>query len=98
MLSGDLLRNLTKSLLHKEFAAAALFVGRTRIKIGVWNTSWRRLHRSAVAADHSRPLIAVTGVCQQTYAETILQTESGGWKIFTQGAAWPVEFIKAPKS
>src|SRR5437870_6297579 len=97
MLSSDLLDDFTKRLLHKEIAAATLLGRRTRIKIGIRNTAWRRLHRPAIPADDSRPLIAVTGVCQQAYAETIFHAESGGWKIFLQGTALPVQLIETPQ-
>src|SRR6267154_2052863 len=98
MLSSDLLRNFAKRLLHKETAAATLLGRGTIVKIGVRNTSRRRLDRPAIPADDSRPLIAVAGVCQQAYAETSLHAESGGGKIFMQSATLPVQFIKAPKS
>src|SRR5713101_2220136 len=81
MLSRDLLRNFAESLLHKEIAAAALLGRRTRIKIGIRNTSWRRLHRPAIPAEDSRPLIA----------------ETGGWKIFVQGASLPLQLIETPQ-
>src|SRR6266481_1660925 len=97
MLSRDLLRNFTESLLHKEIAAAALLGRRTGIKIGIRSTSWRRLHRPAIPADDSRPLIAVAGVCQQADAQAIFHAESGGWKIFMQSATLPVEFIETPQ-
>src|SRR5216684_6230260 len=97
MLSRDLLRNFAESLLHKEIAAAALLGRRTRIKIGIRNTSWRRLHRPAIPADDSRPLIAVAGVCQKAYAQTMLRAETGGWKIFVQGASLPLQLIETPQ-
>src|SRR5439155_23136290 len=97
MLSSDLLDHFTKRLLHKQIAAATLLGRRTRIKIGIRNTAWRRLHRPAIPADDSRPLITVAGVCQQAYAETIFHAESAGWKIFMQSATLPVEFIETPQ-
>src|ERR1043166_883954 len=97
MLSSDLPRNFAKSLLHKEITVAALLGRRTTIKIGIWNTAWRRFDGPAIPPDDARPLIAVAGVCQKAYAETILHAESGGWKIFMQDATLPVDFIETPQ-